>query len=146
MRTAAKRRRRPESARPRAFSIIEMGAALVVVSAAMIALVEFVSLATRQRRISRQRVAAVTEVANQAERLALVRWADAEPEKLKTWQPSAALAAEIAKPACRIEVRDDNTLPACRQIELSVSWPNSVGQTVEPVTLTVWKFRDEVEP
>jgi type II secretory pathway pseudopilin PulG len=128
------------------FTIMEMAAALVVVSAAMIALVEFVSLATRQRRSSRQRLAALTEVANQAERVALLAWDEVAADRLTTWQPSAALAAESPQAECSAVVNDEPGLPAGRRVELSVSWPNAAGERVHRVSLTVWKYRGEAGP
>jgi hypothetical protein len=127
----------------RAMSLVEMTAALVVMGAAMVALVEFVGLAKNQRRMSHQRLAALMEVGNQAERLALLDWNATAPDKLMTWQPSPLMAAEIPTADCRIHVVEEEQSPAARRIELSIGWMNAAGQPVEPVSLTVWKYRGE---
>ena len=72
----------------RGFTLLEMGVALAILSVAAVALVELVSLATRQRRAGYQRLAATMEIANQAERIALLNWDSASPDKLTTWPPS----------------------------------------------------------
>jgi len=126
----------------RAMSLVEMTAALVVMGAAMVALVEFVGLAKNQRRASHQRLTALMEVGNQAERLALLDWNATAPDKLTTWQPSPLMAAEIPAAECRIRIVDEEQSPAARRIELSIRWPNAAGQPVDPVALTVWKYRE----
>jgi Tfp pilus assembly protein PilV len=131
-------RRRPRGG----FTVLEMAAALVVVSAAMVALVEFVGLAARQRRTARHRLAAVMEVANQAERVALLAWNDVEPKTFLTWQPTSLFAAELPKAECRAIVTDEPGAPAARRVELSVTWPNAV-EGFESVSLTVWKYGEE---
>jgi len=124
-------------------TIVESMVALVILSAAMIALVQFVGVATRQRRTTFQRLAAQMEVANEAERIAALDWDSAAANKLTTWTPSDSLTAAIVKPDCLIAVSDESGPPQGRRIRLSVSWANAAGQ---PVELTIWKFRAEDRP
>jgi prepilin-type N-terminal cleavage/methylation domain-containing protein len=130
----------------RGMTLIEMAAALVILSAAMVALVQFVGLAARQRRASYQRQAALMEVANQAERLALLGWDEVAPDKLTKWEPSDVLAAAVPQSERRIIVTEQSELPVSRRIRLRVSWTGAAGQQVEPVELTIWKFRMEAQP
>ena len=108
----------------------------------MVALVEFVGLAKNQRRASHQRLSALVEVGNQAERIALLNWSATAPDKLTTWQPSPLMAAELPAADCRIHVVDEEQSPAARRIELSIGWRNAAGQPIDPVSLTVWKYRE----
>jgi Tfp pilus assembly protein PilE len=122
-------------------TLLEVGIALVVVTSAVVAVVELVSAAAQQRRASRERQVGLLEIANQAERIALLSWDEAAPDKLTTWSPSAILTDAIPTADCRIRVVDeDQTLPA-RRIELRLAWKNATGHEVEPALLTIWKFR-----
>jgi Tfp pilus assembly protein PilV len=95
-------------------TIMELLVSLVILGAAMAALVQLVVLTARQRRSLDQRRVALQEVANQAERLALVAWDETTPEKLKTWQPSADLVAALPRATCQASARDESGEPARR--------------------------------
>lgn len=127
-------------------TILEMAAALVVATAAIAAVAQLVSLASRQRKARHERLTALTEVANQAERMALLDWNELAPGKLTTWQASPELLAAVPKVACSVTVKEDSGQPAGREIQLRITWQNSVGQTVDPVLLTLWRFRPEDQP
>ena len=128
----------------RGMTLIEVGVALVVLSAAMMALVQLVGVAARQRRAGDQRLIALQEVANGAERLAIARWEDLTPEKLTTWQPSAELSAVLPAADCHVNIREEAGPPAARRIALRVAWTNAVGEQVAPVELTLWRYAAEV--
>src|SRR4051794_23831916 len=104
------------------FSLLEMGVALAILSVAAVALVQLVSVATRQRRAGYQRLAATMEIANQAERIALLDWDSIAPDKLTTWPPSDVLQAAIPESDRRIKVTDQMDGPVSRRIDLYVSW------------------------
>jgi uncharacterized membrane protein len=130
----------------RGMTLTEMGVALVILTVAMIALVQLVGTAAQQRRRSDQRRLALQEIGNQAERLSLVSWEEVAPGELASWEPSAGLSAVLPQAACHVEVCDEDGSPAARRIRLSVTWQNATGQRVEPVELTVWRFRPEAKP
>jgi type II secretory pathway pseudopilin PulG len=127
-------------------TLFEMGVALAILSAAAIALVQLVSVATRQRRATYQRLAAATEVANQAEHIALLDWESVAPHKLTTWEPSDVLRAAIPQSNRRVIVTEQTESPICRRIDFRLSWTGPAGQQVEPVKLTIWKFPSEARP
>jgi prepilin-type N-terminal cleavage/methylation domain-containing protein len=132
--------------RRRGMTLIEMTVALVILGVAMVALLQLVAASARQRRTAEQRRIALQEVANQAERLALASWDEIAPGELTTWQPSAELTAVTPQALCRAEVSEDEGPPPARRIRLEVTWQNSAGLEVEPVELTIWKFRPEAQP
>ena len=96
-----------------------------------------------QRRTIEQRRAALIEVANEAEQVALLDWDEISPDEFQTWQPSAELAAALPEATCTAEVTEEISLPAARRIRLSVNWPNASGQLREPIAVTIWKFKEE---
>ena len=120
--------------------MIENVVALVVLLVAMATLAQLLSLAAQQRRLSEQRRLALEEVANQAERLALIRWDDTTPEKLVSWEPSEQLLTVIPQPICRASVTDEPGELAARRIRLTVTWSDAVGRMIGPVELTIWAF------
>jgi len=130
----------------RGMTLVEMLAALLVLGAAMAALLQLVALAAQQRRGMNERRLALLEVANRAERIALLPWDETNPEKLKGWPPSEDLLAALPTAQCSVTVTDEPGSPRGRRIRLEVLWMNSVRQPVEPVTLTVWRFAEEAAP
>src|SRR5262245_44270659 len=122
--------------RQRGMTLVELAVSLVVLGVAMAALVQLVSLAARQRRATTQRRIALQEVANQAERIALLPWKETSPDKLTAWQPSAELAEVLPGAQCSIAVSEESNASA-RRIRLQVGWTNSVGQAVDPVGLSI---------
>ena len=136
-----------QSGRPRrGMTLIELTISLVILGAAMAALVQLVALAARQRRNMAVERTCVQEVANQAERIALLPWEDTAADKLTTWQPSEDLAAVLPAAQCSSTVTDEATAPPARRIRLEVAWTSSAGLPVEPVSLTVWRFAPELQP
>lgn len=128
----------------RGMTLLEAGVALLVMTAAIVAVVELVSATTKERRTRRQRQVAVLELANQAERIALLEWNEATPERLTTWKPSAMLAAAITAPTCQVRVTNESSRE--RRIDLSVGWQNAAGQAVRPAMLSVWKYEPGASP
>lgn len=130
----------------RAMTLVEVGVALVVATSATIAVVELVSVAAQQQRIGRQREVAQMEVANQAERIALMAWEETAPDKLTSWQASELLLAEIPSASCSIKISDSRQPVASRRIDLSVAWTTAAGQAASPAKLTLWKHQAAASP
>lgn len=130
----------------RGLTLLEVCVALVVLTAAMTALAQLVAANGRQRRTNDQRLAALQEVANEAERLATLPWNELTPEKLTSWQPSPELTAVLPAAQCVVQMSEDTDPPRARRITLSVAWTNAVGQGVAPVELTFWRFAQEAAP
>jgi Tfp pilus assembly protein PilV len=126
----------------RGATLIEATIALVVLTAAMLALAQMVTLSARQRRLTEARRIALQEVANQAERVAVMAWDDAAPDQLTAWEPSAELIAAIPAAECSVAVTDEPGPPAGRRVRLEVRWNDAAGQPVTPAGLTLWKFME----
>ncbi len=127
----------------RGLTIAELLVALFVMTTAMMAMVQLLAAVGGQRRTIEQRRVALTEVANEAERAALLSWDEIAPETFTTWQPSAELIATLPEATCRAEVTEEAGQPVARRVRLSVNWPNAGGQMREPVAVTIWKFRED---
>jgi hypothetical protein len=132
--------------RRRGVTILEATVALTVVTAAALALAQLVGTAGKQRRTTYARQMALLEVANQAERIALADWDAVTPELLTTWPASEELLEVLPSAKCAAVVTDEVGQAGGRRIRLNVSWMNAAGQEVEPVSLTIWKFREGQAP
>jgi prepilin-type N-terminal cleavage/methylation domain-containing protein len=130
----------------RGMTLIELTISLVILGAAMAALVQLVALAARQRRSMAIERACVQEVANQAERIALLPWDDTAAGKLTAWQPSEDLAAILPAAQCTIAVSDEPGAPQARRIRLEIAWTGPAGVPAGPVSLTVWRHAEEAKP
>jgi Tfp pilus assembly protein PilV len=127
----------------RGMTLLEAGVAILVMSAAMVAVVELVGALNKERRIRHQRQVAVLELANQAERVTLLNWEDIAPDRFTKWEPSPMLLDAIPNAVCQAQVQEDSDQqPTARRIELSIGWKNAAGEAVKPATLTVWKYPD----
>src|SRR5438552_759514 len=126
----------------RGMTIAELMVALLIMTTAMVAIVQLLAVTGGQRRTIEQRRIALQEVANQAERVALLLWDETEPDKLTTWQASADLTAALPQASCTAEVNEEAGPPKLRRIRLFVTWPDAAGQGREPVAVTIWKFAE----
>src|SRR5690242_17414911 len=104
----------------RGMTLFELAVALFILTTAMLAIVQLMAATASQRRLLDQRSVALQEVANQAERIALLTWDEMAPEKLTTWEPSADLAKALPQPKCEAEVTEEASGPPSRRIRLSV--------------------------
>src|SRR5689334_20407374 len=109
----------------RGLTIAELLVALFIMTTAMVAMVQLLAAVGGQRRTIEQRRAALAEVANEAERVAVQAWDEISPEKFKTWQPSAELTAALPQAICTADVSEENGPPLARRVRLSVNWPNA---------------------
>ncbi|MDX1944335.1 MAG: hypothetical protein SFU86_02935 [Pirellulaceae bacterium] len=124
----------------RAFSLTEVTLALFVVGMAAGALAQMLFVAAGQRRASEQRRLAGQEVANLAERIAARPYRELTGEWLASQTLSAEMRAAAPQAALLALLTSEEDPVPGRRVRIEVSWPNSVGQPVEPVGLTVWKY------
>lgn len=124
----------------RAISVLEMTLALMVLTVVVASLAQLLTTAAAHRRVSEQRRLAAQEVANQAERIALLTWDEAAADRLAALAPSDALLAAIPAAKLQATASDDAGPPASKRIRIEVHWTDAAGQPVEPVGLTVWKY------
>ena len=131
----------------RAISVLEMTLALLVLTVVITSLAHVLTTAAAHRRTSEQRRLAAQEAANQAERIALLAWDEAKPERLAELKPSDALLAAIPAATLQVAVTDEAGPPASKRVRIEVHWTHAGGQAVEPVGLTVWKHApQEIAP
>src|SRR5688572_27806204 len=104
----------------RGMTVLELTVALFILTTAMVAIVQVVATTATQRRAIEQRRIALQEIANQAERVALLPWDDTAAEKLTTWQPSSDLSAVLPRATCSVQVANETGPPSSRRIRLQL--------------------------
>jgi type II secretory pathway pseudopilin PulG len=129
--------------RRRAVTIVELVISLMILGLAMVSVVQLLATTARQQRVANQRRVALAEVANQAERIALLPWSEITADKLSEWKPSPELAAMLPAAHCTLQISDDSSSPKARQVRIQVDWTNGAGQPVDPVAITLWRFAEE---
>ncbi|HEY2415485.1 MAG TPA: hypothetical protein VGI40_24800 [Pirellulaceae bacterium] len=114
--------------------------ALLVLITAMTTIVQLLGVAASQRRTIEQRRSALSEVTNQAERIALLPWEAVSAGDLKSWEFSDESKRVLPHGMATMEVEDEDEPVRGRRIRLIVRSPNAAGQVVDLADLTVWKF------
>ena len=126
--------------RRRGVTLFELMVALVVMTTAMMVIVQLLAMVASQRRIIDQRRAALTEVANQAERIALMPWDAVQSKEAAAWEFSTESRVALPHGTATMEVNEETEPANARRIRLLVRSPNSVGQMIDLADLTVWRF------
>ena len=121
-------------------SVLEVTAALVIVAFAMAGLTQMLSLSAAQRRASETRRMAQEEVANQAERIALLAWDETTEERLKAQEISEGLRTLAPSAKLSLALTEEAGPPLARRIDIAVVWMAADGE-VDPVRLTVWRHQ-----
>jgi hypothetical protein len=113
--------------------------ALLILGVAVTSLAKLLSAAAAQRRASEQRRLALQEVANLAERIALIPYGEVSTENLAALKPSGELLAAV--PLARLTATQSPQAgpPEHKRVRLEVLWTDAAGQPVDPVGLTLWK-------
>ena len=133
--------------RRRGVTLFELMVALVVMTTAMMAIVQLLAMVASQRRMIEQRRAALTEVANQAERIALLPWNTVQSKvEAAAWEFSAESRTALPQGTATMEIQEETEPAKARRGRRRVRSPNSVGQMIELADLTVWKFAPGGEP
>ena len=125
----------------RGLSVLEVTMALLILTFAIGGLLQILTVSAAQRRTSEKRRLALQEVANQAERVALLSWDETTDERLDRLAPSAELLVAVSSAALAVKQTEEAGPPAAKRIRLEVSWTTADGQGVEPVGVTVWKHQ-----
>jgi Tfp pilus assembly protein PilV len=129
----------------RAFTLLEVTIAclLLILCAAVVA--QMLHLLARQERVTDVRQTALRAVANRMEQLQARAWdelpvaprtAEALPAEVLQLQPRAQLWSEV------LEQEDGRV----REIRVQIDWPDAGGNTVQPVSLSGWKYRVASSP
>ena len=124
----------------RGMTLLETMVALFIVSAVLLAILQLVSVTANQRRTLEERRIALQEVANQAERIAMLPWERTAPDEMKEWQPTDGLLDVSPQAKCAITVTAESGPPLARKIRLTVTETSAANDSIELAAITIWKF------
>jgi Tfp pilus assembly protein PilV len=135
---------KPRTYRPRrGLSVLEVTLSLLVLAVAIGGLAQLITTAAAQRRASETRRLASQEAANVAERIALLAWDELTTERLAAWKPSVELTSTVPSAKLQLDVASEPSPPEAKRVQIDVQWTDASGQTLDPISLTVWKFQPE---
>lgn len=128
--------------RSRAYMLVEIVTASVLVGLAMVMTVSMLSTLAYQRRTSERRGWALQEAANVMERLSALPFERLTDETAGAYAKLSA-SAEKVLPGGRVQatVREEQGGPPMKRIEVAVSWSGKAGRRERPVRLTYWVSR-----
>lgn len=124
----------------RAYTLIDVTAALAILTFALILAAEMLGLYARQQQAARQLLVAQLEAANALEKIATLSYDDVTPSSLdaialskeaQTSLPGGQLKAQL-------ESAEDSS-PQHKQFAVEVTWPIGQGPS-RSVKLTAWKY------
>lgn len=119
--------------------LLEVCLAVTLLAVALVSVAQLLALAARQSRETRWRSVATQEVANVTERVMALPWSKTTTDQLDAVSvPNTAL--ELPDPTLAIEAIDVTEPRVGKQIRISLSYRNTAGLPVEPVTMVAWKF------
>jgi prepilin-type N-terminal cleavage/methylation domain-containing protein len=124
----------------RGFNLMEMLAAVVVLTALLVVLAQFLGAVAQQRRVAARRLLAVEEAANAMEQAAALAYAELTPARMQTIQLSQQAQQSLPQAKLTVVVTDEPGPPAGKRIVVELSWQNRAGQTGKPVRLTAWRY------
>ena len=120
--------------------MMEMLVAVVVMTALLVVLAQFLGTVSQQRRIAARRLLAVEEAANAMEQAAALAYSELTPEKLQAIRLSQQGRRSLPQAKLTVRVTDEPGPPIAKRIAIELSWQNRAGQTGKPVRLTTWKY------
>jgi len=119
---------------------MEMLAAVVVLTALLVVLAQFLGAVAQQRRVAARRLLAVEEAANAMEQAAALAYAELTPARMQTIQLSQQAQQSLPQAKLTVVVTDEPGPPAGKRIAVELSWQNRAGQTGKPGRVTAWRY------
>lgn len=124
----------------RGVTLLELIVALFVLTTAMTAIVQLLAVSARQRRLLEERRVALAEIANQAERIALLPWNELKANDSPAWDLSLESRKALPRATTAMEIVAEEVPVESRRIRLLVRSVDASGQPIELADLTIWKF------
>ncbi|MEX2176067.1 MAG: hypothetical protein WD872_17025 [Pirellulaceae bacterium] len=127
------------AARRRAGTLLEVTIALMILLVAVGGLATLLTTAAAHRRVGEQRRLAQQEVANRAERIALLSWDELTPESLAAQSLSDEVAAAVPNARLQLVMDEEAEAPRSKRVRIELHSKDSAGLSTQPAGLTVWK-------
>jgi Tfp pilus assembly protein PilV len=134
------RRRHNPSAR-RGASLLELTVAIVLLGVVFAGLGPMFAWIRQERQLSHDRQAALLELANQAERMALRPYVDLTADSVAAVTLSPHTAAAL--PHAQLQVRlAPETDPEAKRLTFEITWSDDGVRPAAPLRMVQWRFPD----
>jgi len=127
--------------RPRNGSmLLEVSLAVMLISVTLVAVAQLLAVAARQHDEARRRTVATRAIANVTEQMMGLSWDETTTERLNelTLHPTTVSLLPDAKLVA--EVTDVVDPRQAKRVRFSLTYRNTAGMQVEPISLVAWKF------
>jgi type II secretory pathway pseudopilin PulG len=139
--------RRPARALPhlgrRAFSLLELTVASVLIGGLMLSVVPTLAWIVRERQAADRQQAAAFAVGNLMERVTALAFDDLTDERLAAIALPESIAKQLPEAALKIMVQSHPESPDARRISIELSWLATSSTRAAPVKLAAWVYRNE---
>lgn len=125
----------------RGLGLIEIAAALVLLSALATLVVQIVAWSAAEHRSTQRREIAIAEAANAMERLAASDAQSLKPHATTEIPLSPTAEAMLPRGKLTSEIAEAKDSPDDKRIVVEVNWLNQAGEPESPVRLVTWVWR-----
>jgi hypothetical protein len=127
--------------RRRGFSLLEVGAAGILLLAMLTVCLQFLRASAVQRRGIHERRLAIQEADNAMERICALPWAQLTPEGIGRLGLDEGVRRVLPDSKLEIDVSGPEEEPEGKRIRLVIRLPGVEGQPDRSVGLAAWKYR-----
>ena len=135
-------RREEKMPKRRGFTLLELGAAGIMLVAMLAVCLQFFRAAATQRRALQQRRTALRAADNVMERLCARPWEQLTTEHARDLPLGEQVRSTLPGSELTIEIVQSDQDPAEKRITVQVRWPGGHGQPDRSVRLVAWKYRE----
>jgi Tfp pilus assembly protein PilV len=120
--------------------LLDVSLAVMLLTVALVAVAQMLAVSARQRHETRWRAIATREVANITEQVMALPWAETTTDQLGAVAMDATTREMLPEAMLEIESTDVSAPRQAKRIRVSLTYRNTAGLSVEPITLVAWKF------
>jgi Tfp pilus assembly protein PilE len=135
-------RREEKMPKRRGFTLLELGAAGIMLVAMLAVCLQFFRAAATQRRALQQRRTALREADNVMERLCARPWEQLTTDQARELPLGEQARSTLSGSERTIEIVQSDEEPAEKRITVQIRWPSGPGRPDQSVRLVAWKYRE----
>jgi len=120
--------------------LLEVSLAVMLMSVTLVSVAQLLAVAARQHSEARRRTVATQAIANVTEQIMGLSWDDTTTERLHDVTLHTTTASSLPDAKLQVEVTDVVDPRPAKRIRISLTYQNTAGLQVEPLSLVAWKF------
>lgn len=126
----------------RGTTLLEVTVSLLILSSVAVAFAQLLTLVSLQRRTAQRRQLATGEAANVMEQIAALSWSDLTKANVAKLKLSQAVASKLPAGKLKVDLAPLPQQPEAVRVVVEIGWQNRAGQSVQPLRLSAWRYRD----